>query len=93
MSTAIKLTIPDKLAKRSKENIQHIGYTNLQELVLEGLRKINQEIEDQKNVAFLKSLQGKSKGKFLTKSNREKLGDEFLKEKDKLKIFREFNLN
>lgn len=93
MSTAIKLTIPDKLAKRSMENIENIGYSNLQELALEGLRKINQEIENQKNIAFLKSLQGKSKSRYLTKEDRKKLGKEFLKEKDQLEIFRKFGLD
>lgn len=83
--------MPESLAKQSKENAEAMGYANIQELALEGLRKINRELENQRNIAFLRTLQGRSKGPYLTKKQRYAMSE--MSEKEQLEIFREFGLD
>ena len=45
MSVAIKLTLPNVLAKQAQEHVTKFGYTNIQELTLEALRELNKKLE------------------------------------------------
>jgi hypothetical protein len=86
MSQAIKLTIPDSLAKISQKNAKVHGYNNLQDLALDGLRRINMELNSQK---ILERFYQKQDISLLTKEERKKIFD---KHADDSKIFREFDL-
>lgn len=85
------IKLDDQLDQLLKKNLKPY-YSTKTEFVREAIRDKLKEIESQKNIAFLKSLQGKSKGTYLTKEDRQKIGEEFLTEKDQLEIFRKFNL-
>lgn len=92
MSQAIKLTIPDSLAKISEENVKEFGYSNIQELALEAIRKLNYELKNRNAIAILNKYAHKQNINQLTKEERKKLAAD-LNEKDASKILREFNLN
>ncbi len=77
MTAAIKLTIPDTLAKACAEIVRTQGYHNIQELTLTALR--NHLAQEQKGQALLWLAQnkGKFKGKQPSRDERAKAVDEY----------------
>lgn len=90
MNVAKKLTLPEELILKTEEIVKEEGYLNFQDCVLNALREFIKERENQKNIRFLRSLQGKTKRTYLTKEERRQMKE--MSEEEQLKVFREFNL-
>lgn len=69
MSVTIKLTVPEELASQANAIQKAFGYSNRQELILEGFRDIVQK----KRVELLSTLRGKGVAKDITLQQRKKL--------------------
>ena len=88
----VKLTLPKSLYEEGNKLVQEFGYSNLQDLTLEGLRKEVMELRKQQSLMNLKKHFRSVKAKPLTKEQREKIAEEYVKTKPS-EIFREFNLD
>lgn len=91
MNVAKKLTLPEELLIKTDNIVKEEGFLNFQDFALTALRKYIKEKENQENIKFLKSLQGKSKGKYLTKKDRMSMKE--MSKKEQSEIFREFGLD
>lgn len=88
----VKLTLPKNLYEEGNKVVKKFGYSNLQDLTLEGLRKEIIELKKQQALINLKKNFRSVKGKKLTKEQREKIAKEYRKTKPS-EIFRKFDLN
>ena len=88
MTQAIKLTLPNSLAKETKENAKLFGYYNVQELIQEAIRNINKTLLRQKALKNLERLKGTSKGKSPSEKERQRIFLEFESE-----VLRKHNLD
>jgi Arc/MetJ-type ribon-helix-helix transcriptional regulator len=92
MSEAIKLTIPDTLAKEMQKNVKAHGYSNMQEFALDAIRQLQKKYEEREHIALLRRYYRKQKITHLTEEERKKIFDTLTDEKSS-KIFREFCLD
>lgn len=88
----VKLTLPKNLYEEGNRVVKEFGYSNLQDLTLEGLRKEIIELKKQQALMNLKKNFRSVKAKPLTKKQREKIAEEYIKTKPS-EIFRKFNLD
>jgi len=88
----VKLTIPETLYKEGNKLVKEFGYSNIQDLTLEGLRKEIIDLKKQQALINLKKNFRSVKAKPLTKEERERIAEEYVKTNPS-EIFRKFNLN
>lgn len=88
----VKLTIPKNLYEEGNNIVNEFGYSNIQELALESLRKKVIELKKQQALINLKKNFRSVKAKPLTEEERKKIAEEYLKKKPS-EILRKFNLN
>ena len=88
----VKLTLPKSLYEEGNELVREFGYSNLQDLTLEGLRKEVMELRKQQALVNLKKHFRSVKAKPLTEKQREKIAEEYVKT-DTSKIFKEYGLH
>ena len=93
MSVAIKLTLPDSLAEQTAKLVKSAGYTNVQELALEAIRRFNRDMEHERLMVLLQGLRGSTSGSSLTASQRREFVAEFVEMKEYSEIFRKFDLD
>lgn len=76
----VKLTLPKSLYEEGNKLVQEFGYSNLQDLTLEGLRKEVMELRKQQALMNLKKNFGSVKPKpRLTKEQKERIAETSLK--------------
>jgi len=88
----VKLTIPRTLYEQGNQLVREFGYSNLQDLTLEGLRKEILELKKQQALVNLKKNFRSVKIDRLTEEERNKIAEEYLKTKPS-EILRKFKLN
>lgn len=88
---SIKLTLPETLYKEGNKLVKELGYSNLQDLTLEGLRKEVMELKKTQALLNLKKSFRSVKAKPLTEKQRKRIAEEYVK-KDTSNIFKEFGL-
>lgn len=91
-SKYVKLTVPKKLYQESLQLVREFGYSNIQDLTVECLRKQVIELKRQQALINLKKSFGSVKGKqMLTKAQREVIAEEHTPKKASA-ITKEFGL-
>ena len=91
-SKYVKLTVPKKLYQDSLQIVKEFGYSNLQDLTVEGLRKQVIELKKQQALINLKKSFGSMKPKpRLTKEQKEKIAETSLERADR--IAKEFGVD
>lgn len=88
----VKLTLPKNLYEEGSRIVKEFGYSNLQDLTLEGLRREIIDLRKQQALMNLKKHFRSVKAKPLTKAQREKIAEEYVKT-DTSKIFKEYGLS
>jgi hypothetical protein len=86
----VKLTLPMNLYEEGSKLVKEFGYSNIQDLTLEGLRR--EIIELKKQQALINLKKNFRSVKESKKEQREKIAKDYLKTKPS-EIFRKFNLN
>jgi len=84
--------MPKTLYDEGNRLVREFGFSNLQDLTLEGLRKEIIELRKEQALLNLKKNFRSVKGKPLTEKEREKIAKEYLKT-DTSEIFRKFNID
>lgn len=91
-SKSIKLTLPIKLFEEGTKLVNEFGYSNIQDITLEGLRKELTELKKQRALINLKKNFRSVKTKPLTEEQKEKIAEEYIK-KDTSNIFKKYKLD
>lgn len=83
-SKHVKLTVPKKLYQESLQVVKEFGYSNIQDLTVEGLRKQVIDLKRQQALINLKNSFGSAKPKpRLTKEQKEKIAKKHTPERSK----------
>ena len=81
-SKFVKLTLPLKLYRDGVETVKEFGYSNIQELTVEGLRNKIMELKRERAVIALEKLKGSAKPRpRLTQEQRDKIAREHTPER------------
>ena len=91
-SKHVKLTVPKQLYQESLQVVKDFGYSNIQDLTVEGLRKQVIELKRQQALINLKKSFGSVKPRpRLTKEQKEKIAETSLERAEK--IAKEFGVD